>query len=393
MAGVQTKQGTAGVPDNSYYKGTDGTWYFLISTTSGKQWRSTGAEPGNGYKLLTNVPPDAPSSPNAAASGANASSGGVAKAISIGPAGGANPTTGNTWLRYPDDMVASNTDYVFFQFGKYNPPFTANTSGLNGLNAYNKSSTDFKPIAIGSNKALGIILPMPQDIGTELRGNWEAKSFSRVGKTAIAALAGNLNQARDAAKDVRGNIDAILGALKTAGLNKIPGVGGNVTMNDFTGSTQGIILNPNAETLYGSPDLREIGMTFKLVPRNETESKRLYEIYQTFRSAASPTYGADGDYSFKNDNDNKSISGENFIRVPHLCQFTFMNGNKAHPYMIQYKPCAITRVQVNYTPDGTYATYDDGAPVALELQLGFQETKLIYSTEISNTFNGKGGSF
>jgi len=324
---------------------------------------------------------------------AAATSTSTTKAISIGPAGGANPTTGNTWLRYPNDMVASDTDYVFFQFGKYNPPFTTDTGGLNGLNSYNKSSTDFKPIAIGSNKALGIILPMPQDIGTELKGNWEAKSFSRVGKTAIAALAGNLGGAASAMGDPKGNIDAILAALKTAGLNKIPGVGGNVSMNDFTGSTQGIILNPNAETLYGSPDLREIGMSFKLVPRDEAESKRLYEIYQTFRSAASPTFGAEGDYNFKNSNDNKKIEGENFIRVPHLCQFTFMKGAKAHPYIIQYKPCAITRVQVNYTPDGTYATYDDGAPVALELQLGFQETKLIYSTEISNTFNADGGSF
>lgn len=385
----------AGSVKLSKTNGTSQDYWYDPATQKIYKFNSTGSNTlGGTYQELTGNSAEAVKTAYATqiATAAATSTSTYDKAISIGPAGGANPTSGNTWLRYPDDMVASNTDYVFFQFGKYNPPFTTDTSGLSGLNAYNKSSTDFKPIAIGSNKALGIILPMPQDIGTELRGNWEAKSFSRVGKTAIAGLAGNLDEAGRAFTDVKGNIDAILGALKTAGLNKIPGVGGNVTMNDFTGSTQGIILNPNAETLYGSPDLREIGMTFKLVPRNETESKRLYEIYQTFRSAASPTYGADGDY-VPGGKDDKKISGENFIRVPHLCQFTFMKGDKAHPYIIQYKPCAITRVQVNYTPDGTYATYDDGAPVALELQLGFQETKLIYSTEISNTFNEKGGSF
>jgi len=386
----------AGSVKLSKTNGTSQDYWYDPSTQKIYKFNSTGSNTlGGTYQEVTGNSAEAVKTAYATqiATAAATSTSTYDKAISIGPAGGANPTSGKTWLRYPDDMVASNTDYVFFQFGKYDPPFSKDTTGLNGLNAYNKSSTDFKPIAIGSNKSLGIILPMPQDIGTELKGNWEAKSFSRVGKTAIAALAGDLSKVGPTFGDVKGNIDAILAALKVAGLNKTPGAGGNVTMNDYTGSTQGIILNPNAETLYGSPDLREIGMTFKLVPRDETESKRLYEIYQTFRSAASPTFGADGDYKYNDNNNNKSISGENFIRVPHLCQFTFMKGDKAHPYIIQYKPCAITRVQVNYTPDGTYATYDDGAPVALELQLGFQETKLIYSTEISNTFNEKGGSF
>ena len=67
-------------------------------------------------------------------------------------------------------------------------------------------------------------------------------------------------------------------ALKTSALNKIPGVGGNLSINDLSGSTRGVVLNPNAELLYDSPDLREIGMVFKLVPQNKEESKIIKKL-------------------------------------------------------------------------------------------------------------------
>ena len=63
-----------------------------------------------------------------------------------------------------------------------------------------------------------------------------------------------------------------------------------------------------------------------------------------------------------------------------------MKGDEPHPYLIQFKPCAISKVEVNYTPDGTFATYSDGSPVATELRLSFQETKLIFEDEVDQGF-------
>ena len=59
-----------------------------------------------------------------------------------------------------------------------------------------------------------------------------------------------------------------------------------------------------------------------------------------------------------------------------------MKGSGPHPYLAQYKPCAVTGIEVNYTPDGTYATYTDGAPVATELRIRFAETKLIFQQDM-----------
>jgi hypothetical protein len=47
-------------------------------------------------------------------------------------------------------------------------------------------------------------------------------------------------------------------------------------------------------------------------------------------------------------------------------------------------------VSANFTPDGAYATYEDGSPVATELTVSFIETKLIFSEEI---LDSKGASF
>jgi len=76
-------------------------------------------------------------------------------------------------------------------------------------------------------------------------------------------------------------------------------------------------------------------------------------------------------------------NNRNFIGVPNLCIVEFMKGPDVHPYLTQFKPCAITNVSVSYTPDGNYATFEDGSPVATQLTLQFTETKLVYSNEIS----------
>ena len=48
----------------------------------------------------------------------------------------------------------------------------------------------------------------------------------------------------------------------------------------------------------------------------------------------------------------------------------------------QYKACAITNVDVNFTPDGSYSTLIGGYPSAVELSISLVETKLIYQSQI-----------
>ena len=243
-----------------------------------------------------------------------------------------------------------------------------------------------------------IMLPIPQDLSNTLAAGWQGKAFTGLGRAAVAAMAGGeISAMATKIKDYTGNLKAIQESLTSSVLNLVPGVGGNLDVNDISGATRGVVLNPNAELLYDSPELREIGMSFKMVPRNDTEAKIIRDICKIFRKASLPTWGANDDgelvkglQTFKQDDnqtvndikDAKQFMGENFIRVPRLCKFTFMKGNKTHKYLTQFKPCAMSSVVVNFTPDNTYATYHDGSPVATELRINFQETKLIFAHDV-----------
>ena len=53
-----------------------------------------------------------------------------------------------------------------------------------------------------------------------------------------------------------------------------------------------------------------------------------------------------------------------------------------HPYMNKIKPCALTSFNVNYTPDGSYMTYEtNGSMVGYDLQMSFQEIEPVYNTD------------
>lgn len=331
--------------------------------------------------------------------------------IKIGPLGGEKPKEGRT-LRWPLDAINTDTDYVFFQFGRYLPPFSQdsvyklkqkdknNFKKVKGKEQdFSKNKTTYEMYNSSANNldvsdsANNIMLPIPQDLSNEIQQVWQGKQFTQLGRAAVAAMGGgNFAYANDVVKNITGNFKAIQNALTTTALNSIPGVGGNIEFNDVSGSTQGIVINPNAELLYDSPEMREIGMIFKLVPRNQDEASQIDKIVKTFRAASMPRWGATGGEPLRTEAGAKEnaerdiidFGGEdNWIRVPDLCKFSFMKGDEVHPYLIQFKPCAINRVEVNYTSDGTYATYSDGMPVCTELRLNFMETKLIFADEVA----------
>ena len=50
--------------------------------------------------------------------------------------------------------------------------------------------------------------------------------------------------------------------------------------------------------------------------------------------------------------------------------------------MNMIKPCALTSINVNYTPDGSYMTYEtNGSMVGYDLNLTFQEIEPIYRSD------------
>lgn len=290
--------------------------------------------------------------------------------------------------RYPDDIaVGEGADYVMFEFYKYQPPFQginkgATKDGSSAVMAYNQSVEDSKFYTADKMGGGPIILYMPEDISTGYKANWTGKAFSNIARDAFAtAGSGDFNEMAQNALTTLGTSAnmAIPNATNKAIRDTISKITGeSVTQNDLFAATRGVILNPNVELLFNGTDLRNFSLNYKLVPRNDTEAVKIKNIINVFRKSMLPSFAKSGDITFSEGTN----LANNFIRTPNVCKITFMRGGKRNPDVPQYKMCAITNVEINYTPDGTYATYGDGTMVAYGLSLSFQEMKLVFAEEV-----------
>ena len=292
-------------------------------------------------------------------------------------------------LKYPGDIAEGNGDYVSFEFFDYAPPYkggagggatpAAGTTYVNSYNGAFENGEGLEPSGLSN-----IIMYMPEDLSTSYAQTWGGREFGPLAGLGLSLAGGVMNAgngpaAAAAAADFGNKLGGTIGGvmpyigagLVAKAMNIIPGFGGSVTANDILASTRGEILNPNTEVLYQGPTLRNFSLNFKMLARSSAEADIIRSICTTFKKASLP-FGKD--------------KAQNLIGVPNIVKVRFKHKTNDHPYLTQFKCCGIGNVQINYTPDGAYATYTTGAPVAVTLALQFQELKLVYTEDIDNGF-------
>ena len=67
-----------------------------------------------------------------------------------------------------------------------------------------------------------------------------------------------------------------------------------------------------------------------------------------------------------------------------------MKDGKNHPFLNRFKLCALTGMSVNYTNAGTYASYNDGTPVNIRMNLTFKEINPIYHEDYAEEHQERG---
>ena len=233
---------------------------------------------------------------------------------------------------------------------------------------------------------------MPEGVTTSYKADWNGKKFSNIA-AGLLTSAGAITDG-DVKKfmaETGNTIGSAFGRFADATtfsvVNKLISsvTGDSLTRNDVFSSTGGAILNPNAELIFGGHDLRTFRVKFLLVPHNKNEAIQVDEISRVFKKAMLPKYGTDKTGFFKNNTADNAAGNHGWIGLPNLCRFTFMRGSNPHPYLTQYKMCAITDYDVSYTPDGVYASTYEGYPVATQIEIGFIETKLVYAEDIKDS--------
>ena len=138
---------------------------------------------------------------------------------------------------------------------------------------------------------------------------------------------------------------------------------------DLLSRTTGSVLNPNMELLFKGPALRSFTFSWKMSPRDQKESIEIAKIIRMFKQSMAPQ---------------KTDAGL-FLKAPSIYKLTFNQGTGRHKFLPRMKECALNNCAVNYTPDGSYMTYDNSAMVALEMSLSFQEMEPIYNNDMSHS--------
>ena len=134
----------------------------------------------------------------------------------------------------------------------------------------------------------------------------------------------------------------------------------------------GAILNPNLEMLFGGPKLRSFGFTFRLSPRDASEASQVRQIIRFFKQGMSV----------------KTSSSNVFLKTPNVFDIQYQTYNTdgtliEHPSINFIKTCALTSCDVQYTPDGTYMTYEDPyrTLTSYQLTLNFGELDPIFDDD------------
>lgn len=82
----------------------------------------------------------------------------------------------------------------------------------------------------------------------------------------------------------------------------------------------------------------------------------------------------------------RTTTGSSFLSTPNVfdIKYIYKNGDQ-HPFLNKIKTCALKNCEVNYTPDQTYMTYEEGGSMtSYDVRLGFQELEPIYADDYEN---------
>ncbi len=197
------------------------------------------------------------------------------------------------------------------------------------------------------------------------------KEGAMAGATAALAGGGGAVMAGVAGKAIFETTKNLSGVVSDPAT--IPGVAGyfagQAVGANILGRSTGQVINPNLELLFNGPKLRTFSFNFPLTPRTDNEAETIRRMIKDFKQYMAP----------------KQTTGNLFLDPPCLWKLEYIyNGGSAHPWMNKFKPCALTSFGVDYTPDGSYMTYDDGSMTAYRIALAFSEIEPIYSNEYQN---------
>ena len=244
-----------------------------------------------------------------------------------------------------------------------------------------------------------IELPMPQEVADQNAVTWgdDRMNAIEIAGLAIAQdiMAGG-GSSGDGSRVQRSQeaIRAFLEGVNIDGLNSqttnairaaisgaaVGALGSNVSPSSVIARSTGQILNNNLELLFQGLNLRTFPYSITFSPRSKDESDVVKAIIRSLKMSMAPKAG-----EF-----NGSSAQGIFLKSPDVFQLEYLKDGEPHPFLGRMKLTALTGMNVNYTNSGTYASYEDGTPVNIRMDLTFKEINPIYHEDYAEKDSGSG---
>lgn len=288
-------------------------------------------------------------------------------------------------FRYPLKNIDKSDDFLKIQSFEYIPPGL--NLGDNGSFAQRSSDDVVESGGYGPKKIRGtVILPIPENIQDSNQVSWGPGQMDPAQTAAMGIAMGVIKSGEEGPVKALGDSIANIfnkgsAALQTAGGQKAvqtyfatqatEALLGSGDFQQNLSRQSGSVFNSNIELLFSGVSLRAgFSFDFNMIPRSKKEADQIKDIIRFFKSEMAAKKGAE-----------TGAAAGLFIKSPSVFKLQYMSGGKSHPFLNQFKICALTNMSVNYTGSGTYATYSDATPVHMVMSLAFQELTPIYNED------------
>lgn len=229
-------------------------------------------------------------------------------------------------------------------------------AGAAVINAVGGPKADYK------RQLRAIALHIPNDLSTRYGVQWEPANMA----LATIATAGIESFTRLFTGKSSGGIGgAAAGALAGQAL-QTPGIG------ELLQKTSGTATNPKREQLFKEVDFRTFTFQYQFSPRSPEEAQQVRDIIKEFKIHMHPEYRPD--------------TGQFLYIYPSEFDIFYYQNGKENLNLHRHTSCVLTEMSVNYTPQGSYTTFQDGMPSQINIQLTFKELALLSKEAILDGF-------
>ena len=305
----------------------------------------------------------------------------------------------HTTVKYPMDM-SDQQDRFSITCYSYQAPYATATDPDNIASAYGVQRSSPYRKKLGA----GLMLPMPNNMIDGNARKWEEDNINNQALDAVRASMSNGISQIIAGKLGLGNFQAFLkntmatlrSSTQQSGrqelfaneISQLVGdMGYDVSADTILSRTAGVIANANTELLFAGVSLRSFEFNWLMSPRDIREAAQVRMIIRALKQWSAPRKlkklvsgktGADAAGTGQAGGPTYFLGTPNIFRLRYLTA-----GNKDILGVNKFKPCALTDINLNYTPEGMWMAYQGGQPVSVQMSLKFNELEPIYNTDYS----------